>query len=74
MRGMYASKDRCRAKSAAVAGDPYPRVVPYAMMVGFMIGSNIVSSQQDGLDKLARHARVVLVVIAAVQLGLAAPA
>lgn len=37
-----------------------------------MIGSNIVSSQQDGLDKLAKHARVVLVVIAAVQLGFAA--
>jgi hypothetical protein len=37
-----------------------------------MIGSNIVSSQQDGLDKLAKHARVVLVVITAVQLGAAA--
>jgi hypothetical protein len=37
-----------------------------------MIGSSIVSSQQDGLDKLAKHARVVLVVIAAVQLGAAA--
>jgi hypothetical protein len=37
-----------------------------------MIGSSIVSSQQDGLNKLAKHARIVLVVIAAVQLGAAA--
>jgi len=37
-----------------------------------MIGSSIVSSQQDGLDKLAKHARIVLVVIAAVQLAAAA--
>lgn len=42
------------------------------MMHRLMIGSSIVSSQQDGLDKLAKHARVVLVVIAAVQLGAAA--
>ncbi|MCH9684573.1 MAG: hypothetical protein K0V04_24265 [Deltaproteobacteria bacterium] len=34
-----------------------------------MIGGSIVSSQEDGLAKLAKHARVVLVVIAAVQVG-----
>ncbi len=34
-----------------------------------MIGSSIVSSHEDGLDKLARHARVVLVILAAVQFG-----
>ena len=33
-----------------------------------MIGSSIVSSPQDGLDKLAKHARGVLVLLAAVQL------
>jgi uncharacterized membrane protein len=33
-----------------------------------MIGSSIVSSPEDGLDKLAKHARAVLVVLAAVQL------
>jgi hypothetical protein len=33
-----------------------------------MIGSSIVSSTEDGLDKLAKHARVVLVVVAVVQL------
>ncbi|HVI03136.1 MAG TPA: hypothetical protein VM869_30780 [Enhygromyxa sp.] len=33
-----------------------------------MIGSSIVSSPQDGLDKLAKHARAVLVLLAAVQL------
>ncbi|MCA9654067.1 MAG: hypothetical protein H6712_08815 [Myxococcales bacterium] len=37
-----------------------------------MIGSSIVSSQQDGLVKLARHARVVLVLIASLQAGAAA--
>src|SRR5688572_6331231 len=34
-----------------------------------MIGSTIVSSHEDGLDKLGRHARVVLVLLAAVQLA-----
>jgi hypothetical protein len=34
-----------------------------------MIGSSIVSSTEDGLDKLAKHARVVLVVVAVVQLA-----
>lgn len=33
-----------------------------------MIGSSIVSSTEDGLDKLAKHARAVLVLLAAVQL------
>jgi hypothetical protein len=33
-----------------------------------MIGSSIVSSPEDGLDKLAKHARGVLVLLAAVQL------
>lgn len=33
-----------------------------------MIGSSIVSSPQDGLDKLAKHAGAVLVLLAAVQL------
>lgn len=33
-----------------------------------MIGDSIVSSPQDGLDKLAKHARGVLVLLAAVQL------
>lgn len=42
------------------------------MIARVMIGSSIVSSQQDGLDKLAKHASVVLVFIAAVQLGMAA--
>jgi hypothetical protein len=37
-----------------------------------MIGSSLVSSQEDGLDKLAKHAGIVLVVIAALQLGGAA--
>lgn len=37
-----------------------------------MIGSSIVSSPQEGLDKLARHARGVLVLIAGLQAGLAA--
>lgn len=37
-----------------------------------MIGSTIVSSHEDGLAKLARHARFVLVALAAVQLGTAA--
>lgn len=41
-------------------------------MLARMIGSSIVSSPQDGLDKLAKHARVVLVVIAAIQVGGAA--
>jgi hypothetical protein len=34
-----------------------------------MIGSTIVTSHEDGLDKLARHARFVLIVLAAVQLA-----
>jgi hypothetical protein len=34
-----------------------------------MIGSSIVSSPEDGLDKLAKHARGVLVVLAVVQLA-----
>ncbi len=33
-----------------------------------MIGGSIVSSPEDGLDKLAKQARVVLVLLAAVQL------
>lgn len=33
-----------------------------------MIGSSIVSSAEDGLDKLAKHARSVLIVLAALQL------
>jgi hypothetical protein len=33
-----------------------------------MIGSSIVSSPEDGLDKLAKHARAVLIVLAAAQL------
>jgi peptidoglycan/LPS O-acetylase OafA/YrhL len=37
-----------------------------------MIGSSIVASPEDGLDKLARHARGGLVLIAAVQLVAAA--
>jgi hypothetical protein len=37
-----------------------------------MIGSNIVASTEDGLDKLAKHARGVLVVLAVVQLAAAA--
>jgi hypothetical protein len=37
-----------------------------------MIGSTLVSSHEDGLAKLAKHARVVLVFIAAFQLGAAA--
>ena len=37
-----------------------------------MIGSSIVSSHADGLDKLARHARVVLVVLGLIQLASAA--
>ncbi len=37
-----------------------------------MIGNSIVSSQEDGLAKLAKHARIVLVVITGVQLGMAA--
>ena len=32
-----------------------------------MIGSSIVSSHEDGLDKLARHARVVLIILAVIQ-------
>jgi hypothetical protein len=34
-----------------------------------MIGSSIVSSPEDGLDKLAKHARGVLILLAAVQIG-----
>ncbi len=34
-----------------------------------MIGGTIVSSQEDGLAKLARHARIVLVAIAAIHVG-----
>lgn len=34
-----------------------------------MIGSTIVSSPQDGLDKLGRHARGVLILLAVVQLA-----
>lgn len=37
-----------------------------------MIGSSIVSSPEDGLDKLAKHARGVLVLLAAIQVGGAA--
>jgi hypothetical protein len=37
-----------------------------------MIGSSIVSSHEDGLDKLARHARVVLIILAALQFASAA--
>lgn len=37
-----------------------------------MIGSSIVSSHADGLDKLARHARVVLIVLGVIQLASAA--
>ncbi len=33
-----------------------------------MIGSSIVSSPEDGLDKLAKHARSVLVLLAGLQL------
>ncbi|HLT40977.1 MAG TPA: hypothetical protein VK034_32085 [Enhygromyxa sp.] len=33
-----------------------------------MIGSSIAGSTEDGLDKLAKHARAVLVLLAAVQL------
>lgn len=33
-----------------------------------MIGSSIVSSPEDGLDKLAKHARGVLVLVAVVQI------
>jgi peptidoglycan/LPS O-acetylase OafA/YrhL len=34
-----------------------------------MIGSSIAASVEDGLDKMARHARMVLVVIAVLNLG-----
>lgn len=37
-----------------------------------MLGNSIITTQQDGLDLLAKHARGVLVLIAGVQLGLAA--
>jgi hypothetical protein len=37
-----------------------------------MIGSTIATSVEDGLDKLARHARMVLVVLAAICFGGAA--
>lgn len=37
-----------------------------------MLGSSIVSTPQDGLDQLAKHARGVLVLITGVQLGLGA--
>ena len=37
-----------------------------------MIGSSIASSVEDGLDKMAKHARLVLVAIAAINFGGAA--